>query len=667
MTRIDQTSLKGKIRDLPISEKLESLLLKAGDAAGIDVIFVTSGGQPGTSGRSVGSTRHNGGRAADLQLIVDGRPQAFSDLDGGETVENFVTAAAAFGAIGIGAGLQYMGSKTLHVGFGADASDTRKLVWGKAGRSKFAPQWLRDAADRGWNNPPDWVFAGGRRSAGGMPDGAEDVDVIGDHREERDAMHGADHVARFRPLLDFIAFHEGTAKRPGGGYNTSLSFGAFTGGEQNLAGMTLDQIDALQKSMLAHPANHFNSSALGRYQIVRSTLLGLRQKLGLGGGLLYSPALQDRLGAALVERRGRDVTGLRNEWASLKGLDAASILAAYDEAGASDGGQADFADGGADRPRHDGPRGPASDYRQWPRQNSHDPQRSTSGGRAALRIGDSGAEVEALQGALAAAGYALGTLDGKFGNITRGALLAFQADNGLPITGAADAATWQALSNGAQRPIQPQRAGEIAKQLREEGSATIAGADKAKIAAWVSSVLGALGLGKSVITAGAAPAAAGVSADAFQQAAELLKHFASGTDAKVITDTAAKLVEAAGGAGKLAVGPEVAAAIVQINDALLKANHKFPAIESFVQSLAKPAAAAGGANQNFLDVVMRQFQDGSALGALVSALGTGANFVLPGAGGSLAALGIGLATHYFSNQVINARVADHRTGKNLGR
>jgi peptidoglycan hydrolase-like protein with peptidoglycan-binding domain len=158
MARIDQSNLRGKIRDREISPELESLLLKAAAAAGIDVVFVTSGGQPGTSGRSVGSTRHNGGRAADLYLQSEGRVLSFSDSSAPEQVERFVTAAAAHGANGIGAGVDYMGPRTLHIGFGATRDDHRNIVWGAGGRSANAPGWLRRAADLGWENPPSWAF-----------------------------------------------------------------------------------------------------------------------------------------------------------------------------------------------------------------------------------------------------------------------------------------------------------------------------------------------------------------------------------------------------------------------------------------------------------------------------------------------------------------------------
>ncbi|WP_247996840.1 hypothetical protein [Brucella tritici] len=74
----------------------------------------------------------------------------------------------------------------------------------------------------------------------------------------------------YRPLLDLIGFTEGTDK--GDGYNETLGYGAYTGGDVVLVKMSLKDIDDLQGKMLAHPKNKLNSSALGRYQIVRTTL-----------------------------------------------------------------------------------------------------------------------------------------------------------------------------------------------------------------------------------------------------------------------------------------------------------------------------------------------------------------------------------------------------------
>ena len=65
-----------------------------------------------------------------------------------------------------------------------------------------------------------------------------------------------------------------------------------------------------------------------------------------------------------------------------------------------------------------------------------------------LQKGDTGEDVLALQILLKGRGCNGSmhkTLDGKFGNNTRGAVILFQRKCGLPQTGAADTATWKAL------------------------------------------------------------------------------------------------------------------------------------------------------------------------------------------------------------------------------
>lgn len=131
----------------------------------------------------------------------------------------------------------------------------------------------------------------------------------------------------YRPLLDLVGHTEGTDK--GRGYNESLAYGAYTGGDRNLVAMTLDEIDHLQTAMLAHPENKLNSSALGRYQIVRTTLRKIRKKLKLRGDELFDRAMQDRMACFLLGGRGIDrylagrmsqdslINALAREWASL--------------------------------------------------------------------------------------------------------------------------------------------------------------------------------------------------------------------------------------------------------------------------------------------------------------------------------------------------------------
>ncbi|WP_152047189.1 phage tail tape measure protein [Aureimonas psammosilenae] len=124
-------------------------------------------------------------------------------------------------------------------------------------------------------------------------------------------------------MLDLIGHTEGTDK--GRGYNETLGYGKFTGGDVNLTAMTLKEVQALQRQMLAHPDNKFNSSAVGRYQIVGKTMKGLMGEMGLSGDELFSPALQDRMAQQLLRRRGSDLAGLRSEWTSLQNVPDGAI------------------------------------------------------------------------------------------------------------------------------------------------------------------------------------------------------------------------------------------------------------------------------------------------------------------------------------------------------
>lgn len=128
-------------------------------------------------------------------------------------------------------------------------------------------------------------------------------------------------------MLDLIGAAEGTDK--GRGYNETLGYGAFTGGAVNLTGMTLNEVLALQQRMLAHPDNSYNSSAVGRYQIVGKTLRSLMDELSLSGDRLFDEDTQDELARALLRRRGNDPAALRNEWEGLRRVDDGTISNAY--------------------------------------------------------------------------------------------------------------------------------------------------------------------------------------------------------------------------------------------------------------------------------------------------------------------------------------------------
>lgn len=124
---------------------------------------------------------------------------------------------------------------------------------------------------------------------------------------------------QYAPLLNLIGKAEGTDK--GRGYNETLGYGAYTGGEQNLTGMSLKEIDALQTKMLANPNNRLNSSAVGRYQFTRTTLRDLTRRNNLTGDEKFDPAMQDRLAGDLIKNlpagsAAQLQNGLAGVWAS---------------------------------------------------------------------------------------------------------------------------------------------------------------------------------------------------------------------------------------------------------------------------------------------------------------------------------------------------------------
>jgi muramidase (phage lysozyme)/uncharacterized integral membrane protein len=131
----------------------------------------------------------------------------------------------------------------------------------------------------------------------------------------------------YRPLLDLIGKTEGTDR--GDGYNETLAYGLLTNGDVDLVSMTLGEIDALQTKMLRHPKNRWKSSAVGRYQIVRTTLRSIKETLGLGDHEKFDADMQDRLACFLLGQRGIDkylsgrlsentlLLNLAKEWASL--------------------------------------------------------------------------------------------------------------------------------------------------------------------------------------------------------------------------------------------------------------------------------------------------------------------------------------------------------------
>lgn len=70
-----------------------------------------------------------------------------------------------------------------------------------------------------------------------------------------------------------------------------------------LTAMTLNDVIKLQGNMVSGGSK---SSAVGRYQIINKTLMGLKDELKLTGDEVFDESLQDRMGIALLKRRGVD-------------------------------------------------------------------------------------------------------------------------------------------------------------------------------------------------------------------------------------------------------------------------------------------------------------------------------------------------------------------------
>lgn len=97
------------------------------------------------------------------------------------------------------------------------------------------------------------------------------------------------------------------------------------------------------------------------------------------------------------------------------------------------------------------------------------------------------ADIRRLQTVLRDLGYTeVGMLDGKWGSRTRGALLAFKADNGLPASTDLDEATWAALARAAPREVSPERA-----EARTAPSAAAKAAQAAQLIGGAAAATGA--------------------------------------------------------------------------------------------------------------------------------------------------------------------------------
>jgi len=138
-------------------------------------------------------------------------------------------------------------------------------------------------------------------------------------------------------LLDRIAIGEGTtdaaAQEHGlaSAYDITYAYGIYDPNDSKpLTEMTIGEVKQLQKQMLANQANSkLPSSAVGKYQLISTTLVEQQNTLGLSDNTPFDAATQELFGLSLLEKRGYEAwtegkisdyqfqKNMAKEWASI--------------------------------------------------------------------------------------------------------------------------------------------------------------------------------------------------------------------------------------------------------------------------------------------------------------------------------------------------------------
>ncbi|WP_298965683.1 glucosaminidase domain-containing protein [uncultured Roseibium sp.] len=650
MAVVNQSELAGKIRDRPISKKLEALLSRAADAAGIDEVRITSGGQPGSTGKTTGSTRHNGGRAADLYLIANGKKLSFSDKKAPDQIEKFVTACAALGANGIGAGVKYMGKHTLHIGFGVNKSDTRKITWGAKGRSKNAPNWLRTAARTGWFNPPAWVFAFDDDAPEDLPEALDKIlELLNIKTNDNALPSGSQSLGNIPPKFteDVIRAAQTTQREWGTPASVTLAQWAIESaygsrmpaGSNNPFGIKARSGDRFVEAWTKEVINGKSQKVLAKFQAFPDLDAAfIRHGRLLGTSKYYAKARQflhdaDKFADALTGIYATDLeygTKLKNIMKSNDlyrfNLPIAGAVSSSETTGT------DMCD---------------------PLMEGHSDK----------------IRVSALQQALVALGYRLGKVDGIFGPLTAEALLAFQNENGLSTTGIVDEATQVALSRASQRRFDAARENASENDIAQGGSRTMINARRNRVLSWITGVLGALGVGNSAIVnsanEGASAAQSALPTDLLPFLADV-QQLATPVSAQQVNALTLKAQSLRDQLGGTPLPPEILSLIEQLKSSIssevLASN---PQISRVLELLGQASSGGQQGMRTVFDILPSFFANGSVLEAIMQAGATVGASVLPGVGGSVGLLAAGVLGRLFANKVASARLHDHRTGANI--
>jgi muramidase (phage lysozyme) len=164
------------------------------------------------------------------------------------------------------------------------------------------------AMGAGMNKIPSDIGGGGGPSAPNQASGGQTSSPMSSAGISKGPMPTGtaailEQISRGEGTSDEMARSKGFAS----GYDVTLGYGAYGGKtDKPLSEMTLSEVQAHQKKMLADPKNTMNSSAVGKFQVVSGTLKDAMKDLGLDPNQKYDQKTQDMIGEYLLKRRGLD-------------------------------------------------------------------------------------------------------------------------------------------------------------------------------------------------------------------------------------------------------------------------------------------------------------------------------------------------------------------------
>ena len=156
-------NLGKKIRGLPLTPKLDNIIRQISAQSGYRIVVFSGGQMPKAEARAkgavvkgktwyvngkavrTGSTRHDGGYAADIQ-VFDGKTQLSSENTSHHPrLREFARLCKSLGIESFGSGPGYMGGDHhIDIAFSSPTPTTGSRTWGTGTRRVTTPQWLKD-------------------------------------------------------------------------------------------------------------------------------------------------------------------------------------------------------------------------------------------------------------------------------------------------------------------------------------------------------------------------------------------------------------------------------------------------------------------------------------------------------------------------------------------